>query len=298
MSSGVTPARSNASAPGADARRLREVLPFAHRGVGDRLAGAEDPHGCFGAIPGPLLAGEHEGAAAVGADATVELGQRVPHDARVHDVVDGDGVPVVGLRIEPRVVAGRHRDLGELLHGRAELVHVTAGHHGVMGADGVPEGRRELDRAPCPEGEVRHPELLLQVRSLRRAVGEHHHLDQTLGDGGDGVLDHELPDAAAVPRRVDPVGPQAEILGQLDRRERAGQRHEPVDLRLGDSRLRQRPLRALEVELERGLVVDPSAVRGGRSDDGDAASGHHARTILMVMMAIVPSKRPMGAPDR
>ena len=70
--------------------------------------------------------------------------------AAVH-VVDGDRVAVVRLGIERRVVAGRHRDLGELLDRRAELVHVPAGGHGVLGDERVPERRVELHRAARPK---------------------------------------------------------------------------------------------------------------------------------------------------
>ena len=115
-------------------------------------------------------------------------------------------VAVVGVGIEAGVVAGRDRHLGQLLDGRAELVHVPAGHHGVVRAHRVAEGGGELDGAPGPEGEVGHAQLLLQVGPLRRSVGEDDDVDLALGDGGRGVLDDELPDAPAVPGRVDPVG--------------------------------------------------------------------------------------------
>ena len=83
--------------------------------------------GRVGAVAGPLLVGEHDGAAAVGADAAVELCEGV-HDHRgIDDVVDRDGVLVVGVRVEAGVVAGGDGDLGQLLDGGAELVHVAPG---------------------------------------------------------------------------------------------------------------------------------------------------------------------------
>ncbi len=218
--------------------------------------------------------GEHNGAATVGPDAAVELGQGIPHHRRVDDVVDRDRVLVEGVGVEARVVAGGHGHLGQLLDAGAELVHVAPGHHGVVRPHRVAERRRELDGTPRPEGEVRHAELLLEISPLRRPVGEHDDLDQALRDGGRGVLDHELPDTPAVAGGVDPVRPDAQILGQLDRGQRTGEGHEAVDLGLRNPRVGQRTRRALKVQLEGRLVVDAPAVRRRRAHDRHAAVGH------------------------
>src|SRR3954447_19418974 len=45
--------------------RFREVFPLAHRGMARRFAGPEHPDWLLGAVAGPLLAGEHDRAAAV-----------------------------------------------------------------------------------------------------------------------------------------------------------------------------------------------------------------------------------------
>ena len=146
----------------AHARGLGEVGPLAHGGVRDGLARAEHPDGGVGAVAGPLLVGEDDGPAAVGADAAVQLGEGVGDHPRGLDVLDGDGVAVVGVGVEAGVVAGRHGDLGQLLDGGAELVHVAPGRHGVLGDEGVAEGGVELDRARLPKKRLARPRPALK----------------------------------------------------------------------------------------------------------------------------------------
>ena len=198
--------------------RLGEVVPLAHRGVRRRLAGAEHPHRLLRQVAGALLGGEHDRAAAVAADAAVQLGERVGDHPRALHVVDRDRVAVVGLGIVRRVAARRHRDLGELLDRGAELVHVAAGGHRVLRDQRVPERRVELHRAAAAEREVRAAPAGLQVGARRRSVHEHDDFDVAGHDRGGRVLDHELPRGAAHAGAVDPGGPQAEVLADLDRR--------------------------------------------------------------------------------
>ena len=167
MSSGVTPGPLEGQLAGAHARRLGEVLPFAHRRVRDRLAGAEHPHRGLGAVPGPLLAGQTMAPPPSERMQQWSLVNGSQIIGAIDDVVDRDRVPVVGVGVEAGVVAGGHGHLGQLLDGRAELVHVAPRHHGVVRPDGVAERRGELDRAPGAEGEVGHAQLLLQVGPLR-----------------------------------------------------------------------------------------------------------------------------------
>ena len=67
------------------------------------------------------------------------------------------------------------------------------------------------------------------------------------------------------------VGPQAEVLGDLDRREQAhAARAEAVDVVLGEAGVGDRARRGLVVQLERGLRVDPPAVGERGADDCDS----------------------------
>ena len=140
---------------------------------------------------------------------------------RLH-VFDGDRIAVVRLGIVRRVAAGRHRDLGELLDGGAELVHVPARGHRVLRDQRVPERRVELHRAAPAEREVGAAAAGLQVGAGGRAVHEHDDFDVAGHDRRGRVLDHELPRGAADAGAVDPGGAQAEVLADLDRGEQAG----------------------------------------------------------------------------
>ena len=71
--------------------------------------------------------------------------QRVGDDARFEHVIDADLVNLdelqVGHRLDRlgvahRVLARRHRNLGQLFGGRAVLVHVPVRDHGVVGDQG------------------------------------------------------------------------------------------------------------------------------------------------------------------
>ncbi len=253
-----------------DAGRLGEVGPLAHGRVGDGFTRAEHPDGRVGAVPGAVLVGEEDGPAPVGPDAAVELGKRVGDHLRGLDVFDGDGVAVIRVGVEPGVVAGRDGDLGQLLDGGPELVHVTAGRHGVLSDEGVAEGGVELDGAPVAEEEVGGAELALEICPRRRAVREQDGVDLALGDGGHGVLEEHLPARSAHAGRVDVVDVigHAEVFGQLDGGEGAGPvRHEAVDLVARDARVGEGPARGLVVQLEGGLVVHPAAVRQCRPHD-------------------------------
>ena len=101
------------------------------------------------------------------------------------------------------------------------------GDHGVLGDERVAVGRVELHRAPGAEVEVGQCAGPLEVGARRRAVDEHDDLGVAGLDGGDGVLEHELPRRAADAGAVGPRRPQAEVLGDLDRREQRPCRVEP-----------------------------------------------------------------------
>ena len=73
-------------------------------------------------------------------------------------------------------------------------------------------------------------------------------------------------------RGVDPGGPEAQVLGDLDRRERAqARRTEAVDDLAAEPRVGERAPGRLGVQGVRGGVVHPSAVGQRDTDDGDLA---------------------------
>ena len=87
---------------------------------------------------------DDEGAAAIGDHAAVQQVQRCRDHRRGQHVLDGDGVAIEGQRVQRRVAARGHRDLGELLGGRAVLVHVAPRHHRVEADGGGAVERLEL----------------------------------------------------------------------------------------------------------------------------------------------------------
>ena len=99
ISSGVTPARSNASGP---LRAAGDSVKSSHSliVVCDVASPVPSTHtGFFGEVAGAFLGGEHDRAAAVAADAAVQLRERVGDHPRALHVVDGDRVAVVRLGI-------------------------------------------------------------------------------------------------------------------------------------------------------------------------------------------------------
>ena len=132
--------------------RLGEVLPLAHRRV-DR-----SPRRCR--APTPAASRRSRARSSVVSTTAPPPSVRMQQCSfvsgsaiirRALHVVDRDRVAVVRVGVERRVVARRHRDLGELLDRRAELVHVAAGRHRVLRDQRVPERRVELHRAARAE---------------------------------------------------------------------------------------------------------------------------------------------------
>ena len=135
--------------------RLGEVVPLAHRRV------ATSPRRCR--APTPAASRRSRARSSVVSTTAPPPSLRMQQCsfvsgsaiiARALHVVDRDRVAVVRLGVERRVVAGRHRDLGELLDRRAELVHVPARRHRVLRDQRVPERHVELHRAAGAEAEV------------------------------------------------------------------------------------------------------------------------------------------------
>ena len=118
--------------------------------------------------PRPLGARHDERPGAVGHEAAVEQVQRADLERRRQHVLDGDGLAVAGPRVQGRPLPGAHGDLGQLLGGRAELVHVARRGQRV-GAHGRAAARRACPTRPSGSGPGRPPAAAgrLRVRSLR-----------------------------------------------------------------------------------------------------------------------------------
>ena len=202
----------------------------------------------------------------------MELRQRIRDHARRLHVIDRDGVAVVGVRVEPGVVARRDCDLGELLDRRAVLRHVPARRHGVPTDERDAPRRVELAGTARRHHEVGCAVAPLEVRTRRGTVREHHHVDEAGTDRSGRVLQHELPDRSADHRAFDPRRTDAQVLTDLHRRQLPETtRHEAADVVLGQAGISERACRPLVDELERGLVVDPADVGQCSPDDRDSS---------------------------
>ena len=145
---------------GLRAAGVGEVDVAGHLVLG-RFAGADDLHLRALQALGDLGPRDDERAAAVADDAAVEPMQRVGDHRRVDDVLDGDDVAQHGVRVVLGVMRGGDLDPGELLAGRAELVHVAHGAHGVHVGGGRPVGKLELQVG------------LVRIAGARRGAGGH-----------------------------------------------------------------------------------------------------------------------------
>ena len=135
-----------------------------------------------------------------------------------------------------------------------------------------PHGAANWVGPPRAEREVGPPPTRLQVGPGGRAVDEDDRLGHARLQGGDGVADHHLPRGTPHLGRVEVGGPKPEVLGHLDRSQRAQAAGvEAVDVVPGEAGVGQRPGGRLEVQLVGRLVVDPPDVGQRRPDDGDAS---------------------------
>lgn len=219
-----------------------------------------------------VLGDEQDRAAAVGADAAVQFGERIGDHRAVEDLVDGDRIAVHGVRVGRRVGARLDGHLGQLLQSRAVLVHMAAGGHGVFGDQGVPVGGLELERAAGAEGEVGGTAPGLEVGAGGGTVDEEYGVGVAGGDRVDGVRGQYLPGGAADRGRIDPGGAEPQIFGDLDGREGAeAGRCEAVDHRAVQTRVGERPAGGLGVQGVGGGAVHAPTVGQGDSGDGDLA---------------------------
>ena len=122
--------------------------------MGEGLAGAEHPYRGRGTVTSAVLGRQHEGPAAVGDEAAVELVERISDQAAAEDVVDGYGVALGSDRVGARVLPHGDRHFGQLLRRRAVLLHVARGHEPRPShqreTEGILEGGRTSGRCEPP----------------------------------------------------------------------------------------------------------------------------------------------------
>ena len=132
-SAGPTPAMAKARGPGDRARRRGEVGHLGDPHVVGAGRRAEDVDRRLAQRPGARRAGHDERAGAVGHQAAVEEVQRAHLQRRGEHVVDRERVAVAGARVQRGPLARLHRDGGQLLRCRSEIVHVARSRPGRRG---------------------------------------------------------------------------------------------------------------------------------------------------------------------
>ncbi len=139
MSARLDPGLGQGRRPRPHRARIGQIELPAHLVLG-RLAGAEDLDlGPFQALR-HLGAGDDDRAAAVADHAAIEPVQRVGDHRRVDDLLDRDDVAQHRMRVVLGMMRSGDLDPGELLAGRAVLVHVAHRAHRVHVRGGWPVG--------------------------------------------------------------------------------------------------------------------------------------------------------------
>ena len=225
--------------------------------------------------------------------------QRVGDEPGADDVVDGDGIPVHGVGVEPGELANTDRDLGQLLGRGAELVHVPLGGHGVGTHQRVAEGGLVLRRAAEPLDASTEParaETPTHPGELVRAVGDEDRVAQALSDRSGRMLNVELERRAAGHGAVDVAMVDAEVLGHrhgvVDHHSAAATGVEiAVDLVLGHATVGQRPLHGLGVVLHAVEVRRLRVVAQARADDHGRPVRHREGAQSWIEMAALGHSR-------
>ena len=95
--------------------------------MGDRLAAAQHIGGRLLERLGALGRGDNDCAAAIGDEAAVTHREGIAHHARGENALDGQRLLLPRRRVKQGPFARGHRDGGELLARRAELMHMPRG---------------------------------------------------------------------------------------------------------------------------------------------------------------------------
>ena len=293
MSAGLTPASAKAAGPDQHGAAVRQIDLPAHL-VLDRLARAQDPHARPLEAPGDLGLHHHDGAAAVADDAAVEPVQRIGDHRRVDHVLDRDHLAQHGVRVVLGVVRGGHLDPGELRAGRAELVHVPHGGHGVLVHHRRPE--RELER------HVRHAHAVVARGRARghalgaRAAGQRdqRHVALAGRDGLRGVPDVDDVRRAARLRGVHVPELEPHVVGHGEPAQpgRVARAEVAVDVGLGEPRVLQGALGDLGVELGQRLVVGLAGGMLVDSSDVGLSLDRHG-----MILSVPPAPEPPAPRD-
>ena len=246
--------------------------------MGHGLAGAQHPNGGVLAVAGYLGGGDHHGSAAVGDDAAVVQVEGRGDHTGAHHVRDGYLVAEQGLGVHGSVVADGHSDLGELLRGGAELVHVPLGDHGVQSHGGQAVqfleavGRRIEARVSEPSHAARA--YGDAAGAGQRGVGDDGNVDAPGVDGVEGVGQVELEGASAHGGVVDVLGVHVQVIGEVQTAvsHRHGGGEQAVDIVLGQPGVFEGLDDALALYLELALVWGVTGYVFVDTDDRGGAS--------------------------
>ena len=196
---------------------------------------------------------DDERATTVGDHATVQQVQRRRDHRRREHVLDGHRLAIERERIERRMRARGHRDLGQLFGRRAVLVHVPARHHRVES-----DGRRAVQRLELVE--IVAGDALARAdgdagRARCAAVGDQRHAAAALRDRRRRVIDVRDERRAADGRAVDVLGIEVQIVDDRQRTDAriAGDGEVAVDVLLREPGVFERGTRRQRLDLEHAL---------------------------------------------
>ena len=151
----------------------------------------------------------------------------------------GDAIALEGVVVHGRPLVRCDRDLGQLVHGGAELDHVPPGRHRVLGDQRRTVGRLVLHGATGAHRRRGAAHATLDVRTGGRPVRQQGDVDLTGRDGRGGVPSDDLPRRSADVGGIDPRRTQAEVLADFD-----GRQQRPVRRRTRRCRSLVRPASA------------------------------------------------------
>ena len=145
----------------------RQIRHARNVGVGGRLAAAQHIGGRLLERLGALGRCDDDRAAAVGDETAVAHRERIAHHPGREHAIDRQRLLLPRGRVEQRPFARGHRDRGQLLARRAELMHVA------RGRERVGARRQERLERRFVRIDLAHGRLLAADAALRAAIGDH-----------------------------------------------------------------------------------------------------------------------------